>query len=142
LTVETRSGDLICEFEKRPDTGGVQQDIRIRLLEGWLTRDLVEKVRSELDEAGFPCVELTSDRYPTSRQYIEIPLYGRREDLGLDAVRVLACVARVAGLPNDASYTFALHGGYLDSKLLRRLTEDSLNRPDADEKTRQLERLR
>jgi hypothetical protein len=143
LTVETSAGGLICEFEKRPDTGGVEQDIRMMIPDVLFSPDGLEQLRSALTGSGLlwrarPSGKEISEVHSA---FTEVSLFGRREDIGLDAIRATECVASALGLELEGRYVFRQHGGHVDSQLMARLGEDMIGRPDALAKVKRLKEL-
>jgi hypothetical protein len=72
---------------------------------------------------------------------IEVPLFGRRGDLGIDAIAATRSVVRAMRLPEDCDYFLQGHGGTRESRLWGRLNADAWERPEDRAKAEKLKDL-
>lgn len=143
LSVETMSGTLVCEFEKRRDPGGPEQDVVLRIPGyGW-PDEVIERVYNLLQDEGVSVRRRQGRARSDEREglQLEVPLFGRREDLGLEAVEITGHVAIALGLDPGAKYVFRPRGGTRNSRLWGRLNADAAGRPDALAKAKRLRDL-
>ena len=116
----------------------------MRVCENAWPPEVVRRVGGVLSERG---VSYTSKTFrekdgTISRVLAEVALFGRREKVAFDAIDLTRSLVTALGIPEHDQYIFQLHDGYLDSQVWRRLNEDTLRRPDAMERARELRALR
>lgn len=141
LTVDLESGTRVCEFEKRPDTGGLQQDLLLNIpcpdAPG-----VAERVIDALRIAGYGVATPPprADAPQSARVDIQVPLFGRREELGFHSIAALRAIASATSLPSDTVYVLQQHG-FHDRRLLWRYAEEADQSTEVKRKLKELTEL-
>jgi hypothetical protein len=141
LTVDLESGARVCELEKRPDTGVLEQDLLLHI-PCPDAPDVARQIVDALRAAGYGATtQAYHDEADQRRECeIQVSLFGRREELGFHAIAALRALASATSLPRDTIYVLQ-QCGFHDPRLVRRYAEEDDQSADAKRKLSELTEL-
>jgi hypothetical protein len=120
----------------------MEQDILLHVVCPSGPANVSERLIAALRDAGLGSTTraLPASANQSDQLSIQVPLFGRREDLGFNAIAAMRAVAFALELPSDTIYVFQQHG-HPDTTLIFRFAQEGQVRVDTKRKLQELTEL-